>query len=116
MTDVSLYGGCMAYFRDMAKCQANMVLILGRIEEKLNGAEKAPAPGPETVKALRELLSSMSDGLEESLEVSFVKLFQTWQMMFPREGKEIYMRGAQDFIMLLMNRLDEMEKEEAQRE
>ena len=67
MTDVSLYGGCMAYFRDMAKCQANMVLILGRIEEKLNGAEKAPVSGPETVKALRELLSSMSDGLEESL-------------------------------------------------
>ena len=112
MTDVSLYGGCMAYFRDMAKCQANMVLILGRIEEKLNGAEKAPAPGPETVKALRELLSSMSDGLEESLGGSF-REFQIWCGMFPRtDVKEVYMRGAKDLIIVLLNRLDEMEAEE----
>lgn len=114
MTDVSLYGGCMAYFRDMAKCQANMVLILGRIEEKLNGAEKAPAPGPETVKALRELLSSMSDGLEESMEESFGE-FQIWNGMFPGTNmKEVYMRGAKDFIVVLMDRLDEMEEEEAE--
>ena len=116
MTDVSLYGGCMAYFRDMAKCQANMVLILGRIEEKLNGAEKAPAPGPETMKALRKLLSSMSDGLEGSLEGSFEK-FQIWNGMFPGTTvKDVYMRGAKDLIVVLMDRLDKMEKEEAQRE
>lgn len=114
MTDVNLYGGCMAYFRDMAKCQANMVLILGRIEEKLNGAEKTPVSGPETVKALRELLSSMSDGLEESLKKSFGE-FQTWNGMFPGTTvKEIYMRGAKDLIMMLMDRLDEMEEEEAE--
>ena len=114
MTDVSLYGGCMAYFRDMAKCQANMVLILGRIEEKLNGVEKVQSPGPETVKALRELLSSMSDGLEESLEGSFEK-FQIWNGMFPgTDMKEIYMRGAKDLIVVLMDRLDELEKEEAE--
>ena len=116
MTDVSLYGGCMAYFRDMAKCQADMVLILGRIEEKLNGTEGAPAPGPETVKALRALLSSMSDGLEESLEESFEKS-QIWDEMFPGiTVKEVYMRGAKDFIVVLMDRLDELEKEEAKRE
>ena len=114
MTSVSLNGGCMEYFRDMAKCQANMVLILGRIEEKLNGAEGAPVPGPETVKALRALLSSMSDGLEESMEKSFGE-FQTWNGMFPGTTvKEIYMRGARDFIMVLMNRLDELEEEEAE--
>ena len=114
MTSVSLNGGCMEYFRDMAKCQADMVLILGRIEEKLNGAEKAPAPGPETVKALRALLSSMSDGLEESLEGSFEKS-QIWYEMFPGiTVKEVYMRGAKDFIVVLMDRLDKMEKEEAE--
>lgn len=114
MTDVSLYGGCMAYFRDMAKCQADMVLILGRIEEKLNGAEKAPAPGPETMKALRELLSSMSDGLEESMEESFEK-FQIWNGMFPGTNmKEVYMRGAKDLIMTLIDRLDEMESKETE--
>ena len=114
MTDVNLYGGCMAYFRDMAKCQADMVLILGRIEEKLNGAEKAPAPGPETVKALKELLSSMSDGLEESLEKSFGE-FQIWNGMFPGTTvKDVYMRGAKDFIVVLMDRLDEMESKETE--
>lgn len=114
MTDVSLYGGCMAYFRDMAKCQADMVLILGRIEEKLNGAEKAPAPGPETVKALRELLSSMSDGLEESMEESFEEFNTYYRMLRGASVKDIYMRGAKDFIRVLMDRLDEMEEEEAE--
>ena len=116
MTSVSLYGGYLEYLRDMATCQASMVLILGRIEEKLNGAEKAPVSGPETVKALRELLSSMSDGLEESLEKSFGE-FQTWNGMFPGTTvKEIYMRGAKDLIMMLMDRLDGLENEEAKRE
>lgn len=116
MTDVNLYEGCTTYFRDMAMCQANMVLILGRIEEKLNGAEKAPVPGPETVKALRALLSSMSDGLEESLEAPFEE-FKTWNGMFLSPTlKEAYMRGARDIILELMNRLDEMEEEGAQRE
>ena len=30
--------------------------------------------------------------------------------------KEIYMRGAKDLTMMLMDRLDELEKEEAKRE
>ena len=114
MTSVSLYGGYLEYLRDMATCQASMVLILGRIEEKLNGAEKAPVSGPEIVKALRELLSSMSDGLEGSMEESF-REFQIWNGMFPgTDMKEIYMRGAKDLIVVLMDRLDELEKEEAE--
>ena len=66
------------------------------------------------MKALRALLSSMSDGLEESLEESFEKS-QIWDEMFPGiTVKEVYMRGAKDFIVVLMDRLDKMEKEEAE--